>query len=173
MDIGLPDMSGLELLKRLREWYNRGIIILTAQHAEESIVQALDNGASDYLTKPYRSAELLARIRAVLRRNQQPSLETALYFDDLELSLTNRVVKKDGEAVKLTATEYQLLHTLAINEGRVLTHRFLLKEVWGVGQQNETQYLRVFIGNLRKKLENNPNKPKHILTESGVGYRFV
>lgn len=172
LDLGLPDVSGADVLVRLREWYDRGIIILTAQNDEETTVKCLDLGASDFLNKPYRSAELMARIRAVLRRNQVSSIETVLQFDKLQLNLTERAVYKNDLQLKLTATEYNLLLLLAQNEGRVLTHRYLLKEIWGVGQQEETQYLRVFIAALRKKIEDNPNNPSHILTESGVGYRF-
>ena len=173
LDIGLPDMSGHEVLTRLRDWYDRGIIILSALNDEQDIVSALDHGANDYVTKPFRTSELLARIRAVLRKNQITEQTREYTFGNITISFTDRTVKKEGEPVKLTATEYNLLHLFVTNEGKVLTHRFLLKEVWGVGQQLETQYLRVFVGNLRKKLEENPNRPKHILTESGVGYRFV
>lgn len=173
LDIGLPDKSGQEVLIQLREWFTKGIIMLSAQQAEQEIVQALDNGASDYLIKPFRTAELMARIRAVIRRNSSDELTQSLVFGDLEISFVDRTLKKNGEIVKLTATEYNLIQLMMHNEGKVLTHRFLLKEVWGVGQQLETQYLRVFVGNLRKKIEENPNQPKHIITESGVGYRFV
>jgi two-component system, OmpR family, KDP operon response regulator KdpE len=173
LDIGLPDKSGHEVLKELRVWYNKSIIILSVLNSEEDIVRALDNGATDYLTKPFRNAELLARIRSAIRRNQSPNSNSKLHFDELEIDLSARVVKVNDEIVKLTATEYNLLILLAKNEGRVLTHQFILKEIWGVGSQTETQYLRVFVGTLRKKIENNPNKPKHIITESGIGYRFV
>lgn len=173
LDIGLPDKSGHEVLKDLRTWYNKGIIILSVLNSEEDIVQALDNGATDYLTKPFRNAELLARIRSAIRRNQSPNNESKLIFNDLEIDLTARIVRVNEETVKLTATEYNLLILFAKNEGRVLTHQFILKEIWGVGSQTETQYLRVFVGTLRKKIENNPNQPKHIITESGIGYRFI
>lgn len=173
LDIGLPDKSGHEVLKDLRTWYNKAIIILSVLNSEEDIVQALDNGATDYLTKPFRNAELLARIRSAIRRNQSPNNESKLIFNDLEIDLTARIVRVNEETVKLTATEYNLLILFAKNEGRVLTHQFILKEIWGVGSQTETQYLRVFVGTLRKKIENNPNQPKHIITESGIGYRFI
>jgi two-component system KDP operon response regulator KdpE len=173
LDIGLPDISGHDVLTRIREWYDRGIIILSALNNEGDIVSALDHGANDYVTKPFRTSELLARIRAVLRKNQITEQTKEYTFGSITMSFTDRIVKRDGESIKLTATEYNLLHLFVMNEGKVLTHRYLLKEVWGVGQQMETQYLRVFVGNLRKKLEENPNQPKHILTESGVGYRFV
>lgn len=172
LDIELPDKNGHEVLKELRVWYNKSIIILSVLNNEEDIVKALDNGATDYLTKPFRNAELMARIRAAIKRNQQVTNTTILTFDNLEIDLTARVVKRDNEIVKLTATEFNLLALFANNEGRVLTHHFILKEIWGIGNQNDTQYLRVFVGTLRKKIEVNPNQPKHIITESGVGYRF-
>ncbi len=173
LDIGLPDKSGHEVLKELRVWYNKAIIILSVQNNEADIVSALDNGATDYLTKPFRSAELLARIRSAIRRNQSVIGDPKLVFDDIEIDAAARIVNKNNVALKLTATEFNLLVLLAKNEGRVLTHQYILKEIWGVGAQTETQYLRVFIGTLRKKIETNPNKPQHIFTESGIGYRFV
>lgn len=173
LDIGLPDKSGHEVLKELRQWYNKAIIILSVLNSEEDIVKALDNGATDYLTKPFRNAELLARIRSAIRRNQSPNTDSKLNFEELEIDLSARVVRVNNEIIKLTATEYNLLILLARNEGRVLTHQFILKEIWGVGSQTETQYLRVFVGTLRKKIEKNPNQPTHIITESGIGYRFV
>lgn len=173
LDIGLPDKSGHEVLKELRTWYNKSIIILSVQNNETDIVSALDNGATDYLTKPFRSAELLARIRSAIRRNQSANTDNKIICGDLEIDIAARVVLKNNVHLKLTATEFNLLVLLAKNEGRVLTHQFILKEIWGVGSQSETQYLRVFVGTLRKKIETNPNQPQHIFTESGVGYRFV
>lgn len=173
LDLGLPDKNGHEILKELREWYNKAIIVLSVQSSEEDIVSALDNGATDYLTKPFRNAELLARIRSAIRRNQQEKNSTKFSCGDIEIDLNARLVKKNDEVIKLTVTEYKLLLLFLKNEGRVLTHQFILKEIWGVGAQTETQYLRVFIGTLRKKIEKNPNRPEHIHTESGVGYRFV
>lgn len=173
LDIGLPDKNGHDILKELRTWYNKAIIILSVQNNESDIVSALDNGASDYITKPFRSAELIARIRAAIRRHQTPNNNTIVTYDDLEIDFTARLVKKDQEIVKLTSTEFNLLILLAKSEGCVLTHQFILKEIWGVGYQSETQYLRVFIGTLRKKIEQNSNQPKHIITESGIGYRFM
>jgi two-component system, OmpR family, KDP operon response regulator KdpE len=173
LDIGLPDKSGHEVLKELRTWYNQSIIILSVLNNESDIVLALDNGATDYLTKPFRTAELLARIRSAIRRNSTPNNSSIIVCGDLEIDLTARIIKKNNEILKLTSTEYLLLVMLAKNEGRVLTHQYILKEIWGVGYQTETQYLRVFIGTLRKKIENNPNQPIHIITESGVGYRFI
>lgn len=173
LDIGLPDKSGHDVLKELRTWYNKAIIILSVLNNETDIVSALDNGATDYLTKPFRNAELLARIRSAIRRNQTNNNEIKIICGDLEIDVIARVVLKNNEFLKLTATEYNLLVLLAKNEGRVLTHQYILKEIWGVGAQTETQYLRVFVGTLRKKIETNPNQPKHLFTESGVGYRFI
>lgn len=172
LDIGLPDKSGHEILKELRTWYNKAIIILSVQDSEEDIVKALDNGATDYLTKPFRTAELLARIRSAIRRNQLRNDSSILTCEDLEIDFGARVVKRNQEILKLTSTEFNLLALFMKNEGRVLTHQYILKEIWGVGYQTETQYLRVFVATLRKKIEENPNQPKHIITESGVGYRF-
>lgn len=173
LDIGLPDKSGHDVLKELRAWYNKAIIILSVQNSEEDIVRALDNGATDYLTKPFRNAELLARIRSVIRRNQTNDESSIFSCGNLQIDFGARIIKLNGEQLKLTATEYNLLSLFMKNEGRVLTHQYILKEIWGIGYQTETQYLRVFVGTLRKKIEENPNQPKHIITESGVGYRFI
>ena len=172
LDLGLPDKSGHEVLKELRTWYNKSIIILSVINNEKDIVEALDNGATDYLTKPFRNAELLARIRSAIRRNHTDNTDSKKICGDLEIDFVSRTVKRNQETLKLTATEYNLLLLFAKNEGRVLTHQYILKEIWGVGAQLETQYLRVFVGSLRKKIEQNHNKPLHIITESGVGYRF-
>lgn len=172
LDLGLPDKSGHEVLKELRTWYNKSIIILSVLNQEEDIVKALDNGATDYLTKPFRNAELMARIRASIRRSTIENTETTYQFGTICIDLVSHTVKKSNELIKLTATEFNLLSLFVKNEGRVLTHQYILKEIWGVGAQTETQYLRVFVGTLRKKIEENPNAPEHIITESGVGYRF-
>lgn len=172
LDLGLPDKSGHEVLKELRTWYNKSIIILSVLNQEEDIVKALDNGATDYLTKPFRNAELMARIRASVRRSAIENTETTYQFGSIYIDLLSHTVKKNNELIKLTATEFNLLSLFVKNEGRVLTHQYILKEIWGVGAQTETQYLRVFVGTLRKKIEENPNAPEHIITESGVGYRF-
>ncbi len=173
LDLGLPDHGGHEVLRDLREWYTHPVIILSVQSSEEDIVKALDNGADDYLVKPFRTGELLARIRSALRKASAEDAGARLDFGDLSLDLAARRVMKGSQPVKLTATEYTLLALLARNEGKVLTHRFLLQEVWGPSYINESQYLRVFIAQLRKKIEDDPNRPVHLLTESGVGYRFV
>ncbi len=172
LDLGLPDMSGHEVLKELKTWYNKSIIILSVQNSENDIVRALDSGAVDYLAKPFRTRELLARIRSAIRINHLENKDVPIVSGHLEIDLIARTVKKQEETVKLTPTEYRLLALLAKHEGMVLTHQYILKEIWGIGYQTETQYLRVYIAQLRKKLEDNPNDPKHIITESGVGYRF-
>jgi two-component system, OmpR family, KDP operon response regulator KdpE len=173
LDLGLPDESGHRVLEKLRKWFNRPIIILSVQSAEEEIVRALDSGANDYLVKPFRTGELLARIRSNLRNGPAQVLKLGASENTLEIDIDLRAVRRNGEPVKLTATEFQLLALLVKNEGRVLTHQNLLREVWGPGYVDQSQYLRVFIAQLRKKLEAEPNHPEFIITESGVGYRFV
>jgi two-component system, OmpR family, KDP operon response regulator KdpE len=173
LDLGLPDESGHEVLKKLREWFTNPVIILSVQKNEEDIIKALDNGANDYLVKPFRTGELLARIRSELRNSINESSEPVIIFNNLEIDLSSRTVKKHKEFIKLTATEYTLLALFLRNEGKVLTHQYLLREVWGPGFINQSQYLRVFIAQLRKKIENDPNRPEYIVTESGVGYRFI
>lgn len=173
LDIGLPDLDGHVVLQKLRQWYTNPIIILSVQNHEEGIIRALDNGANDYLSKPFRTGELLARIRSALRA--AVSEDTSLIIDNgsLEIDLSSRSVKKNGEMIRLTTTEYSLLSLLARNEGKVMTHQFLLRAIWGPGYINQSQYLRVFIAQIRKKIEDDPNRPEMLLTESGVGYRLV
>lgn len=173
LDIGLPDITGHEMLQQLRAWYTNPIIILSVQKEEEDIIKALDNGANDYLVKPFRTGELLARIRSALRSTFSEEGSPVITNGDLQIDLQNRNVKKNNEPVKLTATEYTLLALFAKNEGKVLTHQYLLREVWGPGYINQSQYLRVFIAQLRKKIEKDANRPEYIITESGVGYRFM
>ncbi|WP_121353560.1 response regulator [Flavisolibacter nicotianae] len=173
LDLGLPDENGHEVLKKLREWYTNPVIILSVQNSEEDIIKALDNGANDYLVKPFRTGELLARIRSSLRSTNGEESIPVIKCRDLIIDLSARTVKKNSEFVKLTSTEYNLLSLLARNEGKVLTHHYLLREIWGPGFINQSQYLRVFTAQLRKKLENDPNRPEYIVTEAGVGYRFV
>jgi two-component system, OmpR family, KDP operon response regulator KdpE len=172
LDLGLPDESGHYVLEKLRIWYTHPIIILSVQSNEEDIIKALDNGANDYLIKPFRTGELLARIRSSLKGNVKDVAEYVGKNGIIEIDLQLRVVKRNNEPIKLTATEFELLALFTKNEGRVLTHQFLLRQIWGPGYINQTQYLRVFIGQLRKKIEAEPNHPEYILTESGVGYRF-
>lgn len=172
LDLGLPDLDGLEVLKKLREWYEKPILILSVRNSEDDIVKALDFGANDYLTKPFRTGELLARIRVAIRQSTASTDKPLLTFGSLTIDLANHIVRRNDEIVKLTSTEFSLLALLAKNEGRVLTHQFILKEVWGMGYVEQTQYLRVFMAQLRKKIEDDPTKPKLLNTESGIGYRF-
>ena len=172
LDLGLPDMDGLEVLKKLRDWYQKPIIILSVRSSEDDIIKALDNGANDYLPKPFRTGELLARIRVAIRQSQVLADNPSLSFGNLTIDLASYIVRKNDEIVKLTSTEFSLLALLAKNEGRVLTHQYILKEIWGMGYIEQTQYLRVFVAQLRKKIEDNPTKPKLLNTESGIGYRF-
>jgi two-component system KDP operon response regulator KdpE len=172
LDLGLPDADGLEILRKLREWYQKSIIILSVRSSEDDIVKALDLGANDYLTKPFRTGELLARIRAAIRQNQGTPEDSLLVFGTLEVDLANHIARKKSEIVKLTSTEFSLLALLSKNQGRVLTHQHILKEIWGMGYIEQTQYLRVFVAQLRKKIEDEPTKPKLLITESGIGYRF-
>lgn len=173
LDLGLPDEDGHSVLKMLREWYTKPVIIISVQNNEEDIVKALDNEANDYLVKPFRTGELLARIRSALRSRTNDDDTPVMDYNDLQIDLATRTVKRNGDFVKLTATEYTLLVLFAKNEGKVLTHQYLLKQVWGPGYIDQSQYLRVYIAQLRKKIENDPNRPNHIITETGVGYRFV
>ena len=173
LDLGLPDADGLDILKKLREWYFKPVIILSVRNAEDDIINALDLGANDYLTKPFRTGELLARIRLAIRQSQSGVDKPILVFGSLSIDLPNHTARKNNEILKLTSTEFSLLALLAKNEGRVLTHTQILKEVWGYGYTEQTQYLRVFVAQLRKKIENDPSRPKLLLTESGIGYRFA
>jgi two-component system KDP operon response regulator KdpE len=173
LDLGLPDKDGLIVLQELRQWFTNPIIILSVQNSEEVIIKALDKGANDYLSKPWRTGELLARIRSSLRSSAQEEIEPIINSEDLQVDLQSRTVKKKGELIKLTTTEYSLLALFAKNDGKVLTHQYLLRAIWGPGFINQSQYLRVFIAQIRKKIEDDPNRPEYLLTESGVGYRFV
>ncbi|MEO5376740.1 MAG: response regulator [Magnetococcus sp. DMHC-6] len=175
VDLGLPDRDGVEVVRDIRSWSNVPILILSARMDETDKVKALDAGADDYLTKPFGLPELLARVRAMLRRAAcTHSQDTPnVRFGNVEVNLIQRTVTRNEEAVHLTSIEYRLLTQLITNSGRVLTHRTLLRHVWGPNQADNTHYLRVYMSNLRRKLEDDPNMPKHILTESGVGYRLV
>lgn len=172
LDLGLPDEDGQDVLKKLRDWYQNPIIILSVKSTEEEIVKALDSGANDYLTKPFRTQELLARIRTALRGSFNQNQEPIAAFGNLTVDFASRIIKLRNEVLKLTATEYNLLTLLIKNDGRVLTHQYILKEIWGNSYAEQTQYLRVFVAQLRKKIEEDPNRPHYIVTESGVGYRF-
>lgn len=174
LDLGLPDSSGHTILKQLREWYTNPILILSVQSSEEDIVKALDNGANDFLVKPFRTGELLARIRSAMRGlNKDEESNSTFESGDLFIDLASRTVKKKDEVIKLTVTEYKLISLFVQQAGKVLTHQYLLREIWGPGYINQSQYLRVFVAQLRKKIEDDPNRPVHIITEPGVGYRFT
>lgn len=173
LDLGLQDADGIDVLKKLRVWAEIPILILSVRASEQDIVAALDAGADDYLTKPFRTGELLARVRAALRHRQLTEEGTAFTSGSLFVDLAARVVKKKGEVIKLTPTEYALLALFVRNTGKVLTHRYILQQIWGPTFEEETQYSRVYVAQLRKKLEDNPNTPKLIVTESGIGYRLA
>jgi two-component system KDP operon response regulator KdpE len=173
LDLGLPDLDGVTVLKRLREWSRVPVVVLSVREREEDKIAALDAGADDYVTKPFATGELLARLRVAQRRSQPVPEESVFRSGDVEVDLARRVVLRKGREVKLTATEYSLLALLVRHAGRVLTHRQLLKEVWGPNAIGQTHYLRVYVAHLREKLEADPNKPELIVTESGVGYRLV
>jgi two-component system KDP operon response regulator KdpE len=171
--LGLPDENGHVVLQKLRHWYTKPVIILSVQKNEEDIIKALDNGANDYLSKPFRTGELLARIRSALRDSITDEGDSIFNYRDIQVDLAARTVKRNNQLVRLTSTEYNLLALLVKNEGKVLTHQYLLRAIWGPGFINQSQYLRVFIAQIRKKIEDDPNRPEYLLTESGVGYRFI
>jgi two-component system KDP operon response regulator KdpE len=176
LDLGLPDMDGQQVIQQLREWLAAPIIVLSARDQEQQKIQALDNGADDYLTKPFSTGELLARVRVALRhanRVNDESTNATFELGELKVDLSTRRVHVSDREVHLTPIEYKLLTTLIRHSGKVLTHRQLLKEVWGPDQVQETHYLRVFMANLRRKLENDPARPVYLLTEQGIGYRLA
>ena len=173
LDLGLPDRDGLSVLKELRSWTDIPIIILSVRNSEEDIVKALDLGADDYITKPFNTKELLARIRANIRRVQVINNTSIVENGNLRIDFVKRLVYKNNVELKLTNFEYLLLQLFFKNIDRVLTHNFLLKEVWGPSHTEDTQYLRVFIGQLRKKIEDDAANPKYLVTDSGVGYRMI
>lgn len=174
LDLGLPDGDGVDLIRELRQWSSMPVIVLSARSNELSKVAALDAGADDYLVKPFGSGELNARVRAQLRRHlqQTPSGQPEIAFGDIRIDLVRRVVERAGEALHLTPIEYKLLTHLASQPDRVITHAQLLKVVWGPGHQDDMHYVRVHMANLRKKIEVQPSMPRHLLTETGIGYRF-
>jgi two-component system, OmpR family, KDP operon response regulator KdpE len=173
LDLGLPDIEGLEVIHRLREWSAVPIIVVSVRGQEAKKIEALDSGADDYVTKPFGMGELLARIRAALRHRLQAEVDDPVFRSaGLTVDLTRRIVTVDGREVKLTPKEYDLLRVLVTHAGKVITHQHLLREVWGPGSVHETHYLRVYIGQLRQKLEPDPAQPRYILTEPGVGYRL-
>lgn len=172
LDLGLPDMDGVEVIRRIREWSQVPIIVLSVREREDDKVAALDAGADDYLTKPFGVAELVARIRAALRRALQQVPEPIFRSGDLEVDLARRRVTVDGSESQLTPTEYELLRLLVVHAGKVLTHSQILRQIWGVSHLEQPHVLRVNISNLRRKIEMDPSRPRHILTEPGVGYRL-
>jgi two-component system KDP operon response regulator KdpE len=172
LDLGLPDMEGLDVLKRLREWSEAPVLVLSVRDDEAGKVAALDAGAEDYVTKPFSTPELLARVRAAQRKTR-PEEEVSIFKSgDLVVDLTARIVTRAGQEVKLTATEYALLRLFVKHSGRVLTHRHILREIWGPKSEEHRQYLRVYVTHLRQKIETDSTKPRLIKTESGIGYRF-
>jgi two-component system, OmpR family, KDP operon response regulator KdpE len=173
LDLGLPDMDGIEVLKRIREWSRVPVIILSVRDRENDKIAALDAGADDFVTKPFGSGELLARLRTTLRRSQPQSPTAVFRAGKIEVDLSARIVRKQGQEVKLTPTEYSLLRLLVVHGGKVLTHRQLLTEVWGPNAAEQTHYLRVHIAHLREKLEENAAQPVFIITEPGIGYRAI
>ncbi|MGA2176024.1 MAG: response regulator [Verrucomicrobiota bacterium] len=173
LDLGLPDMDGVAVLRRLREWSQAPVLVLSVREGEDDKVAALDHGADDFVTKPFSTAELLARLR-VARRHALPIADNAVFHSGrLEVDLSSRQVRVEGREVKMTPTEYALLRLLVRNAGKVVTHRQILKEVWGPNYGEQTHYLRVYIGHLREKLEVNPGRPELLVTEPGVGYRLL
>jgi two-component system KDP operon response regulator KdpE len=173
LDLGLPDIEGLEVIHRLREWSAVPIIVVSVRGQEAKKIEALDSGADDYVTKPFGMGELLARIRAALRHRLQAEVDDPVFHSaGLMVDLVKRIVTVDGREVKLTPKEYDLLRVLVTHAGKVVTHQQLLREVWGPGSVYETHYLRVYVGQLRQKLEPDPAQPRYILTEPGVGYRL-
>lgn len=174
LDLGLPDLDGLEVTRRLRSWSAVPIIVLSARGREHDKVEALDAGADDYLTKPFGAQELLARMRAALRRHARGAdASPVVTVGEIELDLSTRRVRLRGEEVHLTPLEYRLLTTLARHAGRVLTHRQILAAVWGPGAVEQTHYVRIYASQVRRKIEDDPARPRYLLTESGVGYRFA
>jgi two-component system, OmpR family, KDP operon response regulator KdpE len=172
LDLGLPDMDGTDVIRGVRGWTSTPIIVLSAWGQESKKVAALDAGADDYVTKPFGMDELLARLRAAVRRASPAPDEPVVATDDFTVDLADKRVTRAGQDIRLTPTEWQLLEVLVRHAGRLVTQRQLLAEVWGPGYQNEAHYLRVYVANLRRKLEPDPSKPRHLLTEPGIGYRF-
>jgi two-component system KDP operon response regulator KdpE len=175
LDLGLPDMDGVDVCRRLREWTQTPIIILSVRDGEREKVAALDMGADDYLTKPFGIEELLARVRVALRHSasRKSGQSKSVMAGPITIDLAWHIVKRRGEEIKLTGTEYKLIAYLAANHGRVLTHQSILTHVWGPADADHTEYLRVYMRQLRKKLEEDPERPQYILTEPGIGYRFI
>lgn len=174
LDLGLPDEDGLKVLEKLREWYRGPILIISVRNSEDDIVSALDSGANDYITKPFNMGEVMARLRVAMRSNASLKESIPVYYNgSLKVDFTNRTVYKNDEIVKLSSTEYSLLWFFIQNAGKVLTYKYILQKIWGNKHEEENQFLRVYVGQLRKKIEDDPANPKLIFTESGIGYRFT
>ncbi|MCM8594439.1 response regulator [Accumulibacter sp.] len=172
LDLGLPDMSGLDFIRELRTWSSIPILVLSARSGESDKIAALDAGADDYLTKPFSVGELLARLRVLLRRAPQEAISQVHRFADIEVDLVRHAVRSGGQDIHLTQTEHRLLSVLLTNPGKVMTHRHLMREVWGPAHVEQEHYVRIYIRRLRQKLERDPARPDHFLTETGIGYRF-
>ncbi len=173
LDLGLPDMDGIEVIKRLREWTQTPVVVLSVREHEDDKIDALDAGADDYVTKPFSMGELLARLRVAMRHAAKTDEEPVLTLGELTVDLPRRNVTLRGEEIKLTPTEYEILKYLALQAGRVVTHKQLLRAIWGPNYQEQTHYLRIYVGQLRHKIEADPSQPAYIITEPGVGYRLV
>jgi two-component system KDP operon response regulator KdpE len=173
VDLGLPDLDGKTVVKEIREWSNAPIIVLTARDEEKEKIEALDLGADDYVTKPFSAGELLARLRVCLRRSVAGTDEAVIVCGDLTIDIAKHRVMEGEREIKLTPTEYEIVKVLAQNAGRVMTHKQLLKAVWGHDYNEDTHYIRVYIGQIRRKLEKDPTQPRYIVTEMGIGYRFM
>jgi two-component system KDP operon response regulator KdpE len=173
LDLGLPDIDGKEVIRRIREWSQVPVLVLTVRDGEDEKIAALDAGADDYLTKPFSGRELLARLRAILRRTQSAAASPVVRFGDVEVDLASRVVRRAGAEVRLTGKEHDLLRYLAQHPGRVVTHRQILRELWGVNAEESPQYLWVYMTHLRQKLEPSPREPRYLMTDAGVGYRLI
>ena len=173
LDLGLPDLDGKEVVHRLRDWSQTPVLVLTVRDSEDEKIAALDAGADDYLTKPFSGRELLARLRALLRRAQPAAANAVVCFGDVEADFAARIVRRAGNEIRLTAKEHDLLRYLAQHRGRVVTHKQILRELWGANAEESPQYLWVYMTHLRQKLEANPHEPRYLKTDAGVGYRLA
>jgi two-component system, OmpR family, KDP operon response regulator KdpE len=173
LDLGLPGIDGQEVIKRIRSWSDVPVVVLSVREAQRDKVAALDAGADDFVVKPFAIGELMARLRAVGRRSRTQEGEVTLHYGALELDLSRELATRDGRPLHLTPTEHRLLFTMATNPGKLLTHSWLLSRVWGAGYTNDSHLLRVYVQQLRRKLGDDPGRPRHIITESGLGYRWV
>jgi two-component system KDP operon response regulator KdpE len=173
LDLGLPDLAGIDVLRQLREWSQVPVLVLTVRDRAEDKTTVLDAGADDYLTKPFNGSELMARLRAIMRRARSVNEPPIICFGDIEFDQPARIVRRQGKDIHLTTREYALLRLLVLHRGKVVTHRQILRELWGPNSETDTNYLRVYMNHLRQKLENEPSNPMHLLTEAGIGYRLI